>query len=500
MNASERSYRQILRSSAIIGGSSIVSVLVVIGKTKIAALWLGPTGVGLIGLFNGIVGTISAVVGLGIGGAGTRQIAEAAARGDGETLAAARRALFWATLSLASLGAGLVWLWRAPISMWVSGASTHADDIGWLGIGVALTVASSAQGAFLNGMRQIGSLARINVLGAVGSSALGITALLAFGLRGVAGFVIAAPLANFLLGHLFVARLPGMTAKRLPMRKLQQQWVGLARVGIPFMLAGLSTTGAQLFVRALVQRELGVEALGYFQASFTMGTTYLGFVLSAMGTDFYPRLTGAISDRARSSQLVNEQTEVTLLLAGPAIIAVLALAPWLTTLLYSASFAPAVTILRWQVLGDVLKIASWPLGFILLAAGDGRTYLVCEAIAMGTFALLSFTGVPIIGVEATGVAHFAMYAAYLPLVYWLGYRRLGSGWSRRIVALFAVLLLAAGATFMIASLSSLAAGFVGCSIAAALAGYALTRISKVSGLSGLLSRLNVKALWEKRNA
>ncbi len=109
--------------------------------------------------------------------------------------------------------------------------------------------------------------------------------------------------------------------------------------------------------------------------------TYIGFVLTAMGTDYYPRLTAAIHDHATVNRLVNEQTEVALLLAGPVFLAMLGLAPWVIQLLYSSRFRPAVDVLRWQMLGDVLKVASWPLGFIILAAGDGRTFMLTESLA-----------------------------------------------------------------------------------------------------------------------
>jgi len=68
--------------------------------------------------------------------------------------------------------------------------------------------------------------------------------------------------------------------------------------------------------------------------------TYLGFVLGAMATDYYPRLTAAISDTATATRLVNEQTEVALLLCAPVLLAMLGLAPWVIHLLYSAEFAP----------------------------------------------------------------------------------------------------------------------------------------------------------------
>ena len=48
----KHTYRQILKSSALIGGSSLISVVIGIVRTKAFALLLGPTGVGLMGLYG----------------------------------------------------------------------------------------------------------------------------------------------------------------------------------------------------------------------------------------------------------------------------------------------------------------------------------------------------------------------------------------------------------------------------------------------------------------
>ncbi len=160
--------------------------------------------------------------------------------------------------------------------------------------------------------------------------------------------------------------------------------------------------------------------------------TYIGFVLQAMGTDYYPRLTAVIRDHVTANRLVNEQSEVALLLAGPVFVIMLGLAPWIIELLYSDQFAEAVSVLRWQVLGDILKVASWPMGFIILAAGDGRTFMLTESLSIAVFVGLTWIGLPLIGIDAVGIAFVGMYALLLPLVFVLARHRTGSAWERSV--------------------------------------------------------------------
>lgn len=126
------SHQQILRSTSIIGGAAVFNVFFGLVRTKIAALLLGPVGVGFIGLLQNLMSTASTVAALGFGNAGTRQIAEAAALDDSAAVAAARRALFWGTLGLSVLGAGIFWALRDVLATRVLGNPSWSKDVGWL--------------------------------------------------------------------------------------------------------------------------------------------------------------------------------------------------------------------------------------------------------------------------------------------------------------------------------------------------------------------------------
>lgn len=396
---------------------------------KAAAVLLGPTGVGLIGILQNLMATASTVASMGFGSVGTRQIAEANGNGRQEDVDTARRALFWGTLFLAITGAAVFWGLRTPIATHVLGDPDSTGEVGWMALGVALTVASGSQRALLNGMRRIGDIARVQVYSAVVGTAVGVGALYVYGREGLLLFILVAPAASFVFSHVYVAKLPRVQSEKSSLVELGLQWKTLARLGFAFMVAGVVTTVGQLLVRSMIQTELGSEQLGYFQASWTISMTYIGFILAAMGTDFYPRLTAVIKDHEQAKKLVNEQTEIAILLAGPVLLAMLTLAPWILTLLYSEEFKPAASVLRWQILGDVLKVISWPLGFIILASGDGRLFMLTESIAMAVFVLVTWICLPLFGIEASGIGFFLMYLVYLSVVFWFGVKRIRFKWS-----------------------------------------------------------------------
>ncbi len=484
MSEEGKSYRQILLSTSIIGGASVLNILIGIVRTKVAAVYLGPAGIGLIGLFNNLIGTAVNVASLGFGPVGTRQIAESAGREDSIAVAVARRSLFWGTVVLALSGAAVFWLLRDLFATHLLNDPSLAGDVGWLALGVGLNVAAISQLALLNGLRRIGDLAWVSVLSALLSTVLGIPALLLWGQGGLLAYLLLTPIAGFLVGYVYVMRLPKVTSIPTSFLVLTRQWRIMVRLGMAFMLAGLAVTFGNLLVRTLVQHELGTAALGHFEAAWMISMTYMGLVLRAMGSDYYPRLTAICHDHSAVNKLVNEQTEVALLLAGPVLLAVLGTGPWVVNLLYSSQFIEAVDVLRWQVLGDILKVASWPLGVIILAAGDGRTYLFAEISAVAILVIFVWMGLPYIGLSITGMGFLAMYVFYFPVVYLLARRRTGFRWSTTVTCIFVLLMIAGICIAVLAAYNSTAGAFLSLSIATVYGALAFARLAHMTNLPG----------------
>jgi PST family polysaccharide transporter len=341
-------------------------------------------------------------------------------------------------------------------------------------------------------MRRIGDIARLNVYGSVISTTLGIGLLWRWGNAGLVAYILVAPLASFALGHLYVSRLPKAETGSVTINELTREWKMLFHLGVAMVGAGLVQQLAQLWIRIDVARVLGTQSLGQYQAAWTISMQYVSFVLMAMGTDYYPRLTGVIHDHKDARNLVNEQTEIATLLSAPVFIAMMAVAPWVIHLLYAASFTPAIEILRWQVLGDVLKVASWPLGFLILAAGDGKAFFLTETVTLLVLTGLITGLAPMMGLPITGIAYLAMYAFYLPLVYWLARRRIGFHWSRSVLMLSVVTFVICAGVDLITALTRWGM-LAGCVAAVVFAVYSLGRITHMSDLGGPVGRLGANA-------
>jgi len=405
-------------------------------------------------LFSNFVLTAGAFAGLGVGGAATRHIATERSRTGEEGEAAVRHALSSATVILTVLATALVWLFRVPIARIALGDSAYAGEVGWLSIGVGLSIVSLSQTGLLGGLRRMEGIAQTYFLGAALSAIAGIAALYTFGSQAIVWFVILVPMANVLAGAWFVAQAPRARTISGERRALWRQWRQLAGLGFAIMLGQVLANAAQLAVRGVIVQRLGLPELGLFQGAWAISVTYLGVVLQAMAADYYPRLSEAVHDRDAAVRIVNEQTEVTLLLGGPIILVALGLAPLGLQILYSSEFQPAAELLRWQMLGDVLKIASWPASYVLLAANRGRLFLLFEAMAWTIFLSATWLLIPSVGLKAAGIGIVLMYAVYLPVVFMAARSVIGLTWTSEVRNHFLILGLAAVGVFAMASYNS----------------------------------------------
>lgn len=426
--ARAHSYTQILKSTAMIGGSSVVNIGFSIIRNKAMAVLLGPEGVGLMGLYTSIADLTQTLAGLGIQVSGVRQIAEAAGAEDTERIARTATVLRRISIVLGVAGAVLLAAFAMPVAQFTFGDRSHAMGVALLAIAVLFRLISAGQIALVQGMRHIADLARINMLAALFSTAIGIPMVYRFGQAGIVPALVAMA-AMSILTSWWYARKIKVEPVAISAGQIVEESAALLRLGVVFMASGFLTVGAAYAVRIIVMRQDGFEAAGLYQAAWTLGGLYAGFILQAMGTDFYPRLTAVAEDDEECNRLVNEQTQISILLAGPGLIATLTIAPLVMTLFYSPAFHPAVDVLRWICLGMMLRIVSWPMGFIVLAKGDRNTFFWTEVAATVVNVGLAWLLVPRVGLVGAGMAFFGLYIWHGILIYVLVNRMSGFRWS-----------------------------------------------------------------------
>jgi PST family polysaccharide transporter len=422
------SYGQILKSTALVGGSQVLNIAIGIVRTKAVAMLLGPAGFGLFGLYGSIASLTQSIAGMGVNSSGVRQIAEAVGSGDAVRVARTAAVLRRMSILLGVLGAGLLVLLSNQVSTLTFGDTKRALSVCLVSVAVFFSLVSAGQGALIQGMRRIADLAKMATVGALLGTLVTIPLVYFFRQQGVVPSLVGVAAMSLATSWWYSRKVripsPSMTASQLG-----KDSADLLKLGFAFMATALMTIGSAYVVRIIILRKLGFEATGMYQSAWTLGGLYFGFILQAMGADFYPRLTASAHDNAKCNRLVNEQVRVGLLMAGPLVIAGLTFAPVVIALFYSAKFSAAVGILRWICLGATLQVISWPLGFIIVAKNDRAIFLASDLLWTVVHIALASTCLRYFGLNGAGIAFFGSYIFHAFLTYAIVRRRSAFRWS-----------------------------------------------------------------------
>lgn len=431
------SYNQILRSSSIMGGAQGLNYIVGLLRVKIVAVLLGLSGVGLISLYQSAVSLVGTASGLGIGSSGVREVAQAYGNQEAANAAVTVRVLRRACWATGFLGWGLAAALAKPISKWVFGTPEHAFAITVLGATLLMGSVSGGQMAVLQGVRRIGDLARANVASMLINTVIMISLYVWLKQKGIVPALLANAAVALAVSWWF--------ARRVKVEPVALRWRDtlagaghLVGLGIAFMWSGLLTAGLDIATRTVITREYGVDAAGYYQAAWALSGTFAGFILAAMGADFYPRLTKVIQDRVQATRIVNEQTEIGVLLALPGLLATLAFAPLIIRIFYTADFLAGAALLPWFLLGIFGRVVSWPLGFIQLAKGTGRWFMATETIFIAFQLGLVIWLVRRVGTVGAAYAFAAAYVLYTVGMLWVASTLIDFRWSRDVKRLLAI--------------------------------------------------------------
>jgi enterobacterial common antigen flippase len=422
------SYSQILKSSALVGGSQVANVVIGIVRTKAMAMLLGPAGFGLFGLYASIQNLAQSIAGMGINSSGVRQIAEAVGTGDKDRIARTAAVLRRTAVLLGVLGAALLVLFSRQISGVTFGSTERARAVSLLSLAVLFGLISGGQGALIQGMRRIADLAKMNVLGAFFGLCAAVPLVYFFGQQGVVPSLVVVA-ATGILTSWWYSRKIDIQPTVVALTEVRQEACALLKLGSAFMVSGLITLGVAYGVRVMILQQLGLQATGLYQSAWTLGGLYVGFILQAMGADFYPRLTASIHNHEVANRLVNEQMLIGLLLAGPGVVATLTCAPTVIAVLYSAKFGGAVPVLRWICLGATLQVITWPMGFIIVAKGKQNLFLLSEVVWGVASIALAWSCIHSFGLEGAGIAFFASYIVHGFVTYRISRYLTGFRWS-----------------------------------------------------------------------
>jgi PST family polysaccharide transporter len=150
----------------------------------------------------------------------------------------------------------------------------------------------------------------------------------------------------------------------------------MVKMGIALMFVGFLGLLFDLIVASYIRSHGGLEIVGYYRAGITIISSYFGIVLTAMTTDYYPRISAVNSDNKKLEEELNRQSEVGLILIFPIAVLFIFLSPFFIQILYSKLFIQSISYTDYAILGTIILVCSNSMGMILLAKQATKIFTV----------------------------------------------------------------------------------------------------------------------------
>jgi PST family polysaccharide transporter len=185
---------------------------------------------------------------------------------------------------------------------------------------------------------------------------------------------------------------------------------GFALMGLTSALAVPATF---MLIRELVSTRLGLPAAGFWQASWKISEIYLMLVTTTLSVYYLPRL-AEIRSAADLRAEIGKVYQLVLPLVALGALAIYLLRDPIVRLLFTPDFLPMRDLFGWQLAGDVVKIGSWILAYVMLGRALVRTFVITEI----AFALL-FVGLAAVLTGPFGLTGVAMAYCINYVLYWI---------------------------------------------------------------------------------
>lgn len=431
----ETSYDHIIKYTGVFGGVQGVNLLVSIIRNKLASMLLGPSGLGLVSLYNTASSLLGNATNFGVPFSAVRHISELYEKGDRTELERFVSVVRGWSLLTALLGI-LVCCLCAPFL-----SHAYFDDTSqWLTFlllspAVGLAALSGGELAILKGIRWLKRIAIQSLLNSLFAVALTIPLYYIFGKSVIVLSLVLVALSTFLTTIYF-------SLHAFPISSLSGKYFSLTggekmiKLGLAFVFAGILGSGVDFVIRTYLM-QVGSEAVvGLYNAGYVITFSYASIVFVAMETDYFPRLSAVNQDVRLSNDVVNRQIEVSLLLISPLLVGFLVFLPILVPLLYTSEFLPVIAMAQCALLGMYVRAVALPIAYMSLAKGRSRVYLFTESLYDVVAVILVISGYSLGGLRGTGIA-LALAALFDLILVWLTCRTMyGFRISIRSIRLF----------------------------------------------------------------
>ena len=399
----------LLKTSLLTFISTAIKIFAGLVINKAVSIYIGPSGIALIGQFQNSSQLAMTVAQGGINAGVTKYTAEYGAKSE-------QLPKLWSTAAkivlYCSAIVGVILIFGSQyISEYVLKTNKYSYVFITFGFSIIFFAINQLLLSILNGLKEIRTFIVINITQSLYSLIFTTLLVIFFGLDGA----LIALVTNQSI--IFITVIWRLRNHKLILFNNFKQKFDTEQGKKLFSYSAMALTSActvpvsLLIIRNYIGEHLSWDDAGYWQSMWYISSMYLMVVTTALATYYLPRL----SEITSKIELKKELKQGYLIIIPIVIIlsaSIYLLRDFIIWLLFTDDFKPMLELFKWQVIGDVIKIIAWLLSYLMLAKAMTKAFMLSEIVFSVSFVLLSIYFVDTYGLVGMSYAYALNYTIY----------------------------------------------------------------------------------------
>jgi O-antigen/teichoic acid export membrane protein len=418
----QSSYRQIFKTTSLLGSVQVFNILIGIIRSKFIAVLLGTTGMGIAGLLTSTTSLITWLTNFGLGSSAVRDVAEAHAQQNKQRVSivvTTLRRLVWFTGLLGTFVTLILAPWLSELTF---GNKDYTYPFMFLSITLLFSQLCAGQDVLLQGTRNLRYLAKASLLGSVLGLLVTVPLYYFLGINGIVPALVIASGITLTLSWYF-SRKVSIDKIQLSFKEIRREGKSMLIMGFMINLSGIISTALSYVIRIYIVKESNEDQVGLYNAGLTLVGNYVGLVFTAMGASYYPQLTAFASKFKEFNNLINQQIELGLLILSPLIVAFIIFIKVIIFTLYSSDFFSIEGLVYWAIFAVFFRVIGWSIGYAFLAKGDFKSYFFNELVAICYHFVLNIIFYHYLGLTGLGISYLVNFLLYFFQVWIFGSKK-----------------------------------------------------------------------------
>lgn len=355
----------------------LLSGLIVI---KLIAVYLGPEGFGRLGHFMSLIAILGVLAGGGILNGIVKYVAEYKSTPD-RLYPFLSTALAY-TLIFSTLLFIVILISAKHLSLILFNGEEFTQLIIFLGFIQYLYGLVTFCNGTINGLRETTRFAKVIILGTF--IGLPVTYFLII-LYGFSGAVIGLAAVNAFLVFPAVIEIYKLRLfNKIKFRFNKQDTLKLSKFSLMQMFSLATLPLAEIYIRSLIIHDAGWHEAGLWQSLMRLSSVYVGFFTTFLAAYFMPTLSGILD----KNQIFKYVAKYVAAIGGVFIliaVMVYIFRELVFTLIFSKEFIIPAEYVRFQLIGDLFKIMSYVIGFLIVSKAKAKLYIIGELAQAGLY-------------------------------------------------------------------------------------------------------------------